>query len=549
MTITAASTTDRYDAIVIGSGAAGLTCATTMARNGLKVLLTEKNDFLGGYSHGFGAKGFYWDHGGHIFLAYRLGAQAREVFQRLELDKRVEMVADQHDYRCVFPDESLALTADISQAADALSARFPDERDGIVKVLLIMERLIDEVDLLVPSFRMAARPGERRRLDPLFEQFQRPLTGRLAAPLMAVAGAPGATLLKYQNRTFKQLLDEHLTSPRLKGFFAMLAVGIAAAPAELSAVIAGVFFIHALRTMWMPHGGFGKLAGALGEMFEERGGTIARGAEVSRILTDDGRVTGVQTEDGRRFLADAVVSACDARRTFLKMLDPRDVPADLRLRLPQMQTSPSFFQVQLGVVMDLSPYRDNIKRLNFIYPYDDIDRAMANFPNGNVEEAAYYLYVATFHQPEMAPAGMHSLKLECPTRIDATGIDWERDKERIADTFVRRTEQIIPDLGRHVVVREIRTPRDLERDTGNAEGAFAGWAFTPKLLSRERPAQRTPVPGLYLAGHWTTPSAGVPWVMLSGYNTAGMVIADRRRRSAPAGAVQRVRRFLPAGRA
>ena len=130
----------------------------------------------------------------------------------------------------------------------------------------------------------------------------------------------------------------------------------------------------------------------------------------------------------------------------------------------------------------------------------------------------------------MAPPGQHSMKLECPTRLDSKGIDWERDKNAIADTFIRRTEAIIPDLAKHVVVREIRTPLDLQRDTGNSEGAFAGWAFTPELLTRKRPAQRTPVPGLYMAGHWSRPTAGVPWVMLSGYNTAGMVFADLRSR-------------------
>ena len=121
------------------------------------------------------------------------------------------------------------------------------------------------------------------------------------------------------------------------------------------------------------------------------------------------------------------------------------------------------------------------------------------------------------------------MKLECPTRLDSKGIDWDRDKEQIADTFIRRTEAIIPGLSKHIVVKEIRTPLDLQRDTGNSEGAFAGWAFTPELLTRARPAQRSPVPGLYTCGHWSRPTAGVPWVMLSGYNTAGLVYADLRK--------------------
>ena len=519
---------DHFDAIVIGSGAAGLTCATTMAQSGMRVLLAEKNEWLGGYSHGFSKDGFYWDHGGHIFLAYKLGAQARQVFQRLKLDQRLEMVPDKHDYRCTFPDEWLAIPADMTEAADVFASRFPEEREGIATVLLIMESMIDQVDQFVPSFSVADRPGERHLFDPVMEQFQRPKFGSIVSRSVRGQLMPGSNLLKYQTRTLTDLLDDHLRSPRLKGYFSMLSAGIGIGPSRLSAPIAGVFFIHALRTMWMPKGGFGQLAASLAELFEESGGTIVTGADVSRINLHEGRVTGVETADGRRYTSGFVVSACDARRTFLDMLDPEAVPADLRERLPKMDLSPSIFQVHLGVDMDLEPYRADIKRLNFIYPSDDIDRSMMNFPEGNVEEAAFFLYVATFHQPEMAPPGKHSLKLEAYTTIGAKGIDWERDKERISEVFIRRAEKLIPNLSQHIVTKELRTPNDLLRDTGNSEGAFAGWAFTPELLSRGRPQQRTPVEGLYLAGHWTTPSAGVPWVMVSGFNTAGMVIADRK---------------------
>jgi phytoene dehydrogenase-like protein len=532
-------TDEHYDAIVIGAGAAGLTCATALSQAGMRVLLAEKNPWVGGYSHGFSKDGFYWDHGGHIFLGYKLGAQAREVFQRLKIDQRVEMVPDQHDYRCIFPDDSLAVPAEMTAAADLLAQKFPEERDGIARVLLIMESLIDDVDRFVPAFRVAQQPGDRRLLDPVMEQFQRPRIGAFAGRLASSIGAPGANLLKYQSRTLSDLLNEHLKSPRLKGYFSMLCAGIGAAPGRLSAVIAGIFFIHALRTMWMPRGGFGKLGEALADMFQEQGGTLRTDCEAARILINDGQVAGIESADGRRFYADTVVSACDARRTFLHMLDPQVVPADLRAQLPNTPLTPSIFQVHLGVDMDLEPYRDQIKRLNFIYPYDDIDRAMGNFPKGNVEEAAFFLYVATFHQPEMAPPGKHSLKLEAYTTLRSTGIDWERDQQQIGDVLIRRSEQLIPNLSQHIVTRVHRTPLDLQRDTGNADGAFAGWSFAPEQLSRGRPFQRTPVPGLYLAGHWTTPSAGVPWVMLSGYNTASMILGDRaggRRRQRSGGA-------------
>ena len=77
-------------------------------------------------------------------------------------------------------------------------------------------------------------------------------------------------------------------------------------------------------------------------------------------------------------------------------------------------------------------------------------------------------------------------------------------------------------------MKEIRTPADLARDTGNSEGAFAGWAFIPELLTPRAPeaAHRRPRP-LHVRP-LDDADRGVPWVMVSGYNTAGMVVADRQ---------------------
>jgi phytoene dehydrogenase-like protein len=515
-----------YDAIVFGSGAGGMTCALTLAQQGARTLLVEKNDWTGGYAHGSGTDGFYWDHGGHIVLAYKLGMPTRQIFERLGIDRRIEMVPDRQDFQCVFPDESMELPADLTVAAEQLALRFPAERDNIVQLFQTMEQVIDDFIGMVPTFRAPNRPDERRPLDAFYEQFQRPWLGDTVAPVARALRLPGHTLLRYQNRTFSQLLDEFVDDPMAKAYLAQMCIGIGTPPSELSVLMASLFLVHALQTMWMPQGGFGALIDTMVDMFKEAGGEVVTGAEVARVTVVDGRATGVETVDGRTFTASAVVCASDARRLYAAQLPASVVPRKLRRQLPKLPTTPSFFQVQLGIDLDLNDYRDTVKRLNFIYPYPDIDRACGNFPAGNVEEAAYYLYVATFHQPEMAPPGMHSIKLECPTQLVSGDIDWDRDKEAIADVFIRRTEALIPGLRDHILVRRVRTPLDMVRDTRNADGAFAGWAFTPEMLSRKRPAQRTPVPGLYLAGQWTRPAAGLPGTTVSGYNTAGMVLAD-----------------------
>jgi phytoene dehydrogenase-like protein len=520
----------RYDTVVIGSGASGLTCALALAQAGQRVLLAEKNDWVGGLSHGFSQDGFYWDHGGHIFLAYRLGGQAREVFQRLGIDERIEMNPDRHDYTCNFPDDAIYMPADITEASDAFSERFPEEREGTERLMLTMERLLEEAFVLVPALRVAGPRGERRKIDPILEQFTRKPVGKFGAKLAGAFGAPGATLLRYQFSTYSEMLDEYIKNPRLKAYFSMFSAGIGTGPGELSAVVAALFMISALNPMWMPRGGFSKIAETLAAMFEEAGGTIATGAEVGKIVVENGRAAGVETLDGRRFTADTVVSAADARRTFLNLLPPNEVPADLRERLPKLDLTQAWFQVFLGLDMDLAPLQQSKKlgRLNFIYPSDDLDSSMAKLSNGELDEASFMLYVATLHQPEMAPAGKQSIKLEASSNFRPKGLDWERDKEMIADKLAESAERVLPGLRQSVIARLIRTPVDMERDTYNTEGAYCGWGWTPKMLTRERPQPRSPVKGLYLTGHWTTPTAGVPWVMMSGYNTAGMILGDRK---------------------
>jgi len=518
---------ETYDAIVYGTGLGGTTCALTLAQQGARTLLLEKNDWAGGYAHGSGANGFYWDHGGHIILAYKLGMPTRTIFERLGIDKRIDMIGERQDFQCVFPDETLELPADVTVAAEELGRRFPAERDGVAKMFLVMQRVIDDFMGLVPTFRAPNRPDERRPFDTLLEQFQRPWVGDSIAPLAGKLHLPGHTLLRYQNRTLQNLLDEFIVDPRAKAYLSQMCVGVGTPPDELSVLMASLFMIHAMQTMWLPKGGFGALVETMLDMFKEAGGQLVTGAEVARVTIDKGRATGVETVDGRRFSARSVVCASDARRLFLHQLPANVVPRKMRKKLPKYPTTPSFFQVQLGIDIDLNEYRDTVKRLNFIYPHTDVNAGCRNFAAGNVEEAAYYLYVATFHQPDMAPPGMHSIKLECPTQLVSAGIDWERDKEEIADVFIRRTEQLIPDLRNHIVARRVFTPKDMAGNTRNSDGAFAGWGFVPEMLSRNRPAQRTPVPGLYMAGQWTRPAAGLPGTTVSGYNTAGMVLKDQ----------------------
>jgi hypothetical protein len=164
---------------------------------------------------------------------------------------------------------------------------------------------------------------------------------------------------------------------------------------------------------------------------------------------------------------------------------------------------------------------EQIKRLNFIYPYPDIDKAMANFPNGNVEGRVLPL---RRHLPPAGDgaAGHAFAEARMPDRLDSKGSTGSATGERS-----RTRSSAVPRRSSHLskhVVEEIWTPADPARDTGNSEGAFAGWAFIPELTRAPEAAPASSASTCAATGR-RRPRASVGGVRLQ---LAGIVVADRQ---------------------
>ena len=95
------------------------------------------------------------------------------------------------------------------------------------------------------------------------------------------------------------------------------------------------------------------------------------------------------------------------------------------------------------------------------------------------------------------------------------------------DAHDRRGRERFPGLRESVRFAEGGTPRTLERYTRNSDGAIYGWALAPDQIGPGRPANETPLPGLWLAGHWAQPGGGVYGVVTSGVNAARGILGAR----------------------
>jgi phytoene dehydrogenase-like protein len=217
-----------------------------------------------------------------------------------------------------------------------------------------------------------------------------------------------------------------------------------------------------------------------------------------------------------------VVSALDPRRTFLELVDRRELPGDLvegitRLRFQGTSAKVNFALDALPVYPALRDSTDHYRGFINIGPtMEYLERAY--------DDAKYGWYssrpfidgaIQSVIDPDMAPPGKHvmsSFIQYAPYQLKDG--DWDSERDRFADTVQAVLESHFPGFGDLVLHREVVTPLDIERTVGLSEGnIFAGEFLAPQMYFF-RPAPgwsqyRTPIDGYYQCGSGTHPGGCV----------------------------------------
>jgi prolycopene isomerase len=270
-------------------------------------------------------------------------------------------------------------------------------------------------------------------------------------------------------------------------------------------------------------GTFQSLAEALVAAIEREGGELVLRGLVRRILVEDERATGVVLENGQVIRAPLVVSNADARQTVEELVGAQHFPARFRRRLRVATPSVSAFLVYAATDLDLA--QADLAHETFLYAGPDHDRAFAAGLRG--EPTWLSMTAPTRLDPGLAPPGEHLLTLT--TLVGARAVSsWSAAKPDFVERLLELAERRLPGLRRRLRFVEGATPRTLERYTRNQAGALYGFDVTPSQLGPGRLDNETPLPGLYLAGHWTRPGGGVVGVVRSGLRTARLALGLAR---------------------
>ncbi|MBI2873285.1 MAG: NAD(P)/FAD-dependent oxidoreductase [Chloroflexi bacterium] len=507
---------DAYDVVVIGAGLAGMTAGALLAQNGMRVLVADHRPSPGGVCHSFQRDGFTFDVGPHLLSGCGDGWVVDKVLRRIGGREKVEFLSVDPLARVTFPELSFDLPARGEEFLETISQRFPSESRQLGMLYREMLAMYQEVDQLPHSFG-------------IWQYLKVPVNQPI--------------FMKYPSKTYQASMDDFLLDPRLKAAIASLWVYFGLPPSRISAVFwTIVMMTYFLGGGFYPKGGLAQLARAFAAGLENSGGELLLNSRAERIMVSRGRVEGVQFRDvsgqwlpggmaagpdapaGETFVvkADHVVSAGDAVSTFLDMVGEEHLPGGFVKGLRRSEPSLSLVKVALGVEMDMVAAGFG-RHDTVVYDSYDMDAVFARMRSG-LPDAPCDVTIPSVTDPSLAPKGAHTVYLWNYAPYSATQ-DWQATGEKVAEQFIGWMDARAPGFARAVRQRLINTPQTFREYALTVDGAPYGWAFTPKQMGFNRLQPRTPIKGLYLAGHWTTPGAGVAGVVMSGERTADIVAA------------------------
>jgi phytoene desaturase len=313
-------------------------------------------------------------------------------------------------------------------------------------------------------------------------------------------------------RTLRWLGERYLTDPRQRMLFERYATYTGSDPRRAPAALGVVPFVEQRFGGWYLRGGLRTLADELAGRVIALGGTIRTGTEVTRILVEGGRASGVRLADGGRLAADVVVANADAAHVYRDLLPQPSVLRRLRRATPSL----SGFVMLLGV-RGRTP---GLAHHNVLFPASYDDEFDAIFGNPAVPVSEPTIYISAPDDPAVRPDGHEAwfVLVNAPRHGTGPGaVDW--DSSALSGSYEGRLLGLLVNRGFPVADRllfsQVLTPADLARATRTPGGAIYGTSSNGARSAFLRPANRSPVRGVFLVGGSTHPGGGLPLVVLS----------------------------------
>ena len=520
------STSHPYDAVVLGAGHNGLTCACYLAKAGLSVLVLEQYHAVGGMTvtEEVTLPGYWSDVHASGYQLANLSPVPRE----LGLLDRYELIEPDIPFSHAFPDGGI-ISVDRHLERTVASIAQYSRRDAEAWRTLI-NRFLGEKDAITAGM------------------FSPPVSLEQAATGFAGSSA-GMDAYRFGLQSVRSWANQTFEAEETKTVFGSFATFLGASPDDAGGAELAWLFASVLQSEGnkLVRGGMHAVTRALGEVLEAQGGEIRTGARVEMVTGSADRATGVRLSSSEDVpVGRLVVSSLDPGQLVLDLLGARMVGQEIVDKMERYELGDSVFVLFVAldgpVTYKAGPAAGRSAHVHLTdSTLDFFAQVYAQCRSGALPSAPMIVsWNDSVIDPSRAPEGRALMKfvvLSVPYVItgDATGRigvgSWDEAREPYADYLIDHiTANYIPDLKSRIRKRVAHAPIDIERAiTSAVHGTLGHGAFLPYQRGSLRPIPelghyRTPIPNLYLCGSGSHPGPGVS--MAPGRNAARVIMED-----------------------
>ena len=520
-----------YDIIIVGGGHNGLVTAAYLAKAGLKILVLERRECIGGASlteeihPGWRCS----------TLAHATGPFSPQIASDLNLSQLgLEIITPAARVLALGPDgRSLCLFDDVSRSVSEIekfSARdaknYPEFLKSFARIGKVLSPL---VTMTPPSIDQPAAADVWQ-------------LGKIGLAFRGLGKRDEYRLLRWAPMAVADLVAEWFETELLRATVAARGIyGAFAGPwsagSSLGLIWQAAFAGNPLGPASFVKGGMGALSEALAAAASAAGAEVRTGVQVDQIADADRDKARVLLASGEELHARAVVSNADPRTTFLRLVDPVDLDPNFLMKVQNYRAVGTAAKINValsGLPSFTGVNEDSAALSGRIHIGTDIDyleRAFDAAKYGEFSQEPYCdITIPSLSDPSLVAPGKHVMSVFvqfAPYKLKQG--DWSTRREEFADLVINQLTRYAPDLRELIIARQVITPHDLEETFGLNGGHIHHGEQSLDQFFTFRPllgwAQyRTPLRRLYLCGAGTHPGGGVTGV--PGANAAREILKD-----------------------
>ncbi len=479
---------EKYDLIVIGAGNGGMMCACRASKLGLKVLVIEKHNLPGGAASSFVRGRFEFDASLHEIPDFGEGEIRGELGHLFDdLGIKVEMLPVKDAFRYIVEKDGVR----------SIDVTFPHGKEKVMN-------LIREIC-----------PEDEEAMEKFFAAYH-----DMAAGLDyfgSTRGNPDPEVLKKDHPNFMRLMTLSAGEFFRRIGMSQKCIDIMTAywpyqGTDMDTVDASRYILmvygYFMNGAYVPRMRSHQLSSAIVSRASELGCRFLFNTEVTKVLTKDGAVCGVQTNDGRTFECAAIASNAFPEVIYSKLLDDKSlVPVFERKKVNARQYGFRAFSVFLG--LDASPEEIGIRDYTVFVSSTNDSKAIFDASASRIcKEFAMDICCLNMAIPDCTPPGTTQVVLTISYTDDAwadvTEEDYVKTKREVALDLIDHIEQIMGyNLKDHIEEIEIASPVTFARYMASPQGSIYGYMSlkwdgmsTRTLANGTEPT----IPGLFFVG-------------------------------------------------